>query len=145
MKLYRMNEVDLLMEENWKDASVNAFVVPSERKAGEAESTLIISRDHHSLAKDIGEYADNLLSRAAQTLNRYRFLGRCEMRLGAQPAIQVDYAWAGPEQVEIRQRQIFLRYEDFFLIFTMSARSTDFSSYVESWDNTLDSVRLRKY
>jgi hypothetical protein len=145
MKLYRTNEVDLLIEEDWKDESINAFVLPSMDRAGEAKSTLMISRDYDAGTDDINEYADAQLLKAAHDLHRYRFLGRYQVQLAAQRAVQVDFAWCGPEHIEIQERQIYLRYEDCFLVFTMCARAIDFQMYEDSWENALGSVRLRKY
>jgi hypothetical protein len=39
-KSYRLNEADISPPDYWKDTTINAFILPSSKKAGEAEATL---------------------------------------------------------------------------------------------------------
>lgn len=143
MKSYRLNEADILLPDNWKDTTINAFILPSSSKSGEAEATFVITRDSEA-AGNVEHYADLQLVEAAKKLNRYKLIERGQTRIGNRPAIQVDYTWVTPDRIEIRQRQAYLNYQASILIFTLTVRASDFEPYLTAWENAIASVRLRE-
>jgi hypothetical protein len=144
MKSYRLNEADILLPDNWKDTTINAFILPSSNKAGEAEATFVITRDSETKQDSIEQYADLQLVEAAKKLNKYKLLGRRQTTIGNRPAIQVDYTWVTPERIEIKQRQAYLSYQTSILIFTLTVRASDFEPYQTAWENAIASVKLRE-
>jgi hypothetical protein len=144
MKAYRLNEADIMLPDYWKDTTINAFILPSSDKAGEAEATFVITRDNETKRDGVEHFADTQLVEAAKKLNRYKFIERQQTRIGNQPAIQVDYTWVTPERIEIRQRQAYVKYQTSFLIFTLSVRASDFEKHETAWENAIASVNLRQ-
>jgi hypothetical protein len=144
MNTYRLNEADILLPDHWKDTTINAFILPSSNKAGEADATFVITRDSDSKQEGVEHYADTQFVEAAKKLNRYKFIGRRQTRIGNQPAIQVDYTWVTPERIEIKQRQAYVKYQTSFLIFTLTVRAGDFEAHEAAWETTIASVKLRE-
>jgi|SRR5262245_16619892 len=141
---YRLNEADILLPDYWKDTTINAFVLPSSTKAGEAEATFVITRDQESKSDRVEHYADTQLVEAAKKLNRYKYIDRQSIRISNQPAVQVEYTWVTPDRIEVRQRQAYVRYGRSFLIFTLTVRARDFEVHETAWENAIASVRLRE-
>jgi hypothetical protein len=144
MKAYRLNEADILLPDHWKDTTINAFILPSSNKAGEAEATFVITRDSETERDSVEHYADTQLVEAAKKLNRYKFIERRQTRVDNHPAIEVDYTWVTPERIEIKQRQAYVKYQSSFLIFTLTVRARDFETHEAAWENAIASVRLRE-
>jgi hypothetical protein len=142
-KSYRLNEADISLPDYWKDTTINAFILPSSKKPGEAEATFVITRDGEAKSDNVEHYADTQLVEAGKKLNRYKFIERQATRISDQPAIQVDYTWVTPDRIEIRQRQAYVMYQTSFLIFTLTARANEFETYETAWENAITSVRLR--
>jgi len=142
-KSYRLNEADISLPDYWKDTTINAFILPSSKKAGEAEATFVITRDGDAKSDSVEHYADTQLVEASKKLNRYKFIERQAARISDQPTIQVDYTWVTPDRIEIRQRQVYVRYQTSFLIFTLTARANEFETYETAWENAIASVKLR--
>jgi len=141
---YRLNEADILLPDYWKDTTINAFVLPSSTKAGEAEATFVITRDQESKSERVDHYADAQLVEAAKKLNRYKYIDRQSIRISNQPAVQVEYTWVTPDRIEVKQRQAYVRYGRSFLIFTLTVRARDFEVHETAWENAIASVRLRE-
>jgi hypothetical protein len=144
MRAYRLNEADIMLPEHWKDTTINAFILPSSKKAGEADATFVITRDNDTKQDSIEQYADIQLVEAAKKLNRYKFIERRQRQIANSPAIQVDYTWVTPDRIEIKQRQAYVKYQSFFLIFTLTVRAGDFESHADAWENAIASIRLRQ-
>jgi hypothetical protein len=144
MKSYRLNEADLILPDNWKDTTINAFILPSSNKAGEAEATFVITRDSETKQDGVEHYADLQLVEAAKKLNRYKLIERRQTKISNRPAIQVDYTWVTPERIEIRQRQAYVSYQSAILIFTLTVRASDFEPHQPAWENAISSLKLRE-
>jgi hypothetical protein len=141
---YRFNEAEISLPDYWKDTTINAFILPSPTKAGEAEATFVITRDSESGCAGVDHYADTQLVEAAKKLNRYKFIERQSIRISNQPAVQVEYTWVTPDRIEVKQRQAYVMYRKSFLIFTLTVRASDFEVLETAWENALASVRLRE-
>lgn len=140
---YRLNEAEISLPDYWKDTTINAFILPSPAKTGEAEATFVITRDNESKSDRVEHYADSQLVEAAKKLNRYKFIERLPIRISNQPAVQVDYTWVTPDRIEVQQRQAYVKYGSSFLIFTLTVRASDFKVHETAWENAIASVKLR--
>jgi hypothetical protein len=142
---YRLNEANISLPDYWKDTTINAFILPSRTKTGEAEASFVITRDHESKSERVDHYADTQLVEAAKKLNRYKFIERQSVKISNQPAVQVDYTWVTPDRIEVQQRQAYVKYGKSFLIFTLTVRASDFNVHETAWDNAIASVKLREF
>lgn len=145
MKPYKLNEADIEVPVHWKDGTINAFMIPSTKSPGEADASFVITRDAETQSKDVEHYADSQLVNAAKNLNRYDFIERRATRINDEPAMEIDFTWVTPERIEIRQRQAYVMYDGFFLIFTLTSRASDFARYEAMWEQTIASVQLHIY
>jgi hypothetical protein len=145
MKPYRLNEADIEVPDHWKDGTINAFMIPSAKNPGEADASFVITRDADSESKDVEHYADSQLVNAAKNLNRYKFIERRAAEISQEPAMEIDYTWVTPERIEIRQRQAYIMYDGFFLIFTLTSRAGDFARYEAMWEQAIASVQLHTH
>src|SRR5215475_5459432 len=141
---YRLNEADILLPDYWKDTTINAFVLPSSTKAGEAEATFVITRDQESKSERVDHYADAQLVEAAKKLNRYKYIDRQSIRISNQPAVPVEYTWVTRDRIEVKQRQAYVMYRRSFRIFTLTVRTSEFQVHETTWENASASVRLRE-
>jgi len=142
MRSYRLNEADVQVPGDWKDNTINAFVLPGEEGGGAA--SFVITRDAEAGGVELQVYADQQLVKAAQQLPSYALLTRDTTRIIAgQPAIQSDFTWLTPEGVSVRQRQACLRNGDLILVLTLTARDATFSNYEPVWGQVVDTLRLR--
>ena len=142
MSSYRLYEGSIEIPDGWKDQTMNAFMFPEPNGKG-AKASIVVSRDYETKSDNIGHYADLQLVEAAKKLPKYKLIRRNEIQISGQSAMQVDYTWATPERVEIRQRQAFLKYKDYFLMLTLTVPVNDFSKYEAMWSETLKTVRIQ--
>ncbi len=141
MKAFRFHEGDIQVPDQWKDQSINSFVVPGAKGAGTA--SFVISRDADSTARDVQSYTDQQMVEAAKVLKGYKLIGRQTLTVGGQPAIEITYTWTTPEKVTVQQRQVCVRQGNLFLIITMTAKQADFSKYEDAWKAAVQSLKLR--
>jgi hypothetical protein len=141
MKPYRLHEGDIQIPENWKDMTINSFVLPGDKGAGTA--SLVVSRDADTAAKDVHNYIDLQMVEAAKKLKGYKPVGRREVVVSGQPAVELTYTWTTPEKVTVQQRQVCVRQDQVFLVFTLTAKLADFPKYEDAWKAVIQSLRLR--
>src|SRR5690242_19153498 len=119
MKEYRLNEGDIRVPKDWRDRTVNAFVLPQADGGGSATS-FVVTRDTETQSATVEHYADLQLVEAAKKLGRYKLIERCRTQISGESAMQVDYTWVTPERIAVWQRQAYVQYADYFLIFTLT-------------------------
>lgn len=142
MSSYQLYEGSIEIPEGWKDQTMNAFILPESNGKG-GKASFVVSRDYNTKSETIEHYADLQLVEAAKKLPKYKLIRRSNTQISQQAAMQVDYTWATPERVEIRQRQAFLKYTDYFLIMTLTVTANDFGKYEATWQETLKTVVIR--
>lgn len=142
MQNYQLYEGSIGIPDGWKDQTMNAFALPEPNGKG-AKASLVVSRDYETKSDTVEHYADLQLVEAAKKLPKYKLIRRNETQVGGQPAMQVDYTWATPERVEIRQRQAFTKYRDYFLMMTLTAPADDFGKYETVWQETIKTISIR--
>ena len=142
MSSYQLYEGNIEIPDGWKDQTMNAFILPESNGKG-GKASFVVSRDYNTKSETIEHYADLQLVEAAKKLPKYKLIRRNEIQVGGQAAMQVDYTWATPERVEIRQRQAFLKYKDYFLIMTLTVPSNDFGKYEATWQDTIKTVVIQ--
>ena len=142
MKNYQLYEGSIEIPDGWKDQTMNAFALPEPGGKG-AKASIVISRDYETKSDDIGHYADLQLVEAAKKLPKYKLIRRNEIQVSGRAAMQVDYTWATPERVEIRQRQAFMKYADYILMMTLTIPANEFGKYEGTWQETIKTIRIR--
>jgi hypothetical protein len=140
MRSYRLNEADIQIPAEWRDTTINAFVLPGEEGGGAA--SFVVTRDAQAAGLELQAYADQQLVKAAQQLPSYTLLSRNARTIAERSALQSDFTWLSPEGVTIRQRQVCLRHGDVFLVITLTSRDATFSDYETVWSQVIDSLRL---
>lgn len=144
MRYYRINELDFVLPDGWRDGTMNAFVLPpsKESRIG-GEGALVITRDSTQPHADIHEYADRQMIEAAKRFPDYNLVQRRSIYLDSQPAIELIYTWLAPKEMKIRQQQAIIKIESLFMNFTLSMRVEDAAPLEEAWSTILGSIRLR--
>lgn len=137
---YRLNEADIVLPDDWKDMSINNFVLPAGPQ-GNALS-LTVTRDHNSPEVDLTSYTDQQLIIAAKKLPHYKYISRQGLYVGGQVAIQADYTWRTPESKNIHQRQAVLKVGLTFLVFTLTAMVEDAENIELFWQRTMGEVQF---
>ena len=140
MRPYRLNEADIQIPEEWRDTTINAFVLPGEEGGGAA--SFVVTRDADGADMELQAYADQQLVKAAQQLPSYALVSRVIRTMAGQPAVQSDYTWLTPERAMVRQRQACLRHGNLFVVLTLTARDATFSTYEPVWSQVIDTLRL---
>jgi hypothetical protein len=141
MRHYRLNEADIQVPAEWKDTTINAFVLPGEEGGGAA--SFVVTRDAYAEAIELQAYADQQLVKAAQQLPSYTLLTRQSATISGQSTLQSDFTWLTPDRVTVRQRQACLKHGDVVLVVTLTARDATFDSYEPVWAQVIASLRLR--
>jgi hypothetical protein len=141
MQEYRLNEADLVIPDGWQDNTIKAFSAPVTNGGGSAN--FVITRDAKTGSPDVAAYADQHLVESAKKLKGYNLIGRRSQPVDGQPSITVDYTWSTPDRIEVQQRQAYVQHGAMFLIFTMSAKSVDFSRFEGEWNKFMAGVRIR--
>ena len=136
MSNYQLYEGSILIPDGWKDQTMNAFMLPETSGKG-AKASIVISRDYETESDTVEHYADLQLVEAAKKLPKYKLVRRSEIQVSGHPAIQIDYAWATPERVEVRQRQAILQLTDYFLTMTLTTPANDFPKHEGTWAETI--------
>ena len=142
MKRYQLYEGSIEIPDEWKDQTMNAFMLPETSGKG-AQASIVISRDYETKSETVEHYADLQLVEAAKKLPKYKLLRRSEIQVSGRTAMQIDYAWATPERVEVRQRQAIVQNGDYFLTMTITTPAKDFPKYEAMWGETLKNVVLQ--
>jgi hypothetical protein len=143
MGRYRLHEGEIRIPDEWKDLSINSFVLPGQ-KGSSGEASLVISRDADTPARDVQNYVDLQTVEAAKRLKGYKLVDRQSFTLNGQPAAGCTYTWTTPERVTVQQGQVCVRRGKVFLTLTMTAKATDFDKYEQAWTTAVQSLTLRQ-
>lgn len=143
MVYYRLNELDFIVPEGWRDGSMNAFVLPQQDGKVGGEAALVINRDDTQPYADLHEYADRQMVEAAKRFPEYRLTYRRTIHVDGQLAIELAYAWKVPKEISVRQYQLIMKLDGLFLNFTLSVREQDAAHLEEIWSTVIGSIRLR--
>ena len=142
MGQYRLHEGEIHIPDEWKDLSINSFVLPGQ-KGSSGEASLVITRDAEAPARDVQSYVDFQTVEAAKKLKGYKLVNRQSFTVNGQPAAECTYTWTTPERVTVQQRQVCVRRGKVFLTMTMTAKATDFDKYEQAWKAAVQSLKLR--
>ncbi|MCT8344576.1 MULTISPECIES: DUF1795 domain-containing protein [Photorhabdus] len=89
---YQMNEGTLAIPGNWRDESMNVFVLPDD-----SGINLVVSRTPVPAGMDNNAYYEQTLEQFCTHLPGYQEHQRSEITLSQQPARRLDYQWKSPE------------------------------------------------
>ncbi|MBE8596496.1 DUF1795 domain-containing protein [Xenorhabdus sp. BG5] len=89
---YQINEGTLAIPDNWRDESMNVFVLPDN-----SGINLVINRTHVPMGSDHSTYYAQTLTQFKTHLPGYKEHQRLEIELGGDPAWRLDYQWQSPE------------------------------------------------
>ncbi|TDB45474.1 DUF1795 domain-containing protein [Photorhabdus luminescens] len=89
---YQMNEGTLAIPDNWRDESMNVFVLPDD-----SGINLVVSRTPVPSGMDNNAYYEQTLEQFCTHLPGYQEHQRSEITLSQQPARRLDYQWKSPE------------------------------------------------
>ncbi|MBS9430850.1 DUF1795 domain-containing protein [Photorhabdus akhurstii] len=89
---YQMNEGSLTIPGNWRDESMNVFVLPDD-----SGINLVVSRTPVPAGMDNHAYYEQTLEQFCAHLPGYQEHQRSEITLSQQPARRLDYQWKSPE------------------------------------------------
>ena len=140
MRSYRIQEADLTLPEAWADETINAFVLP--RGGGDGQASFVVTRDRAQREATLEAYCDAQLVEAAKKLGGFQLGWRRPVPLDGAEAMELDYAWTTPEGVALRQRQIYAKRPEGFLIFTLTARRGDYALHERGFVEAMASIRL---
>ncbi|CDH22323.1 DUF1795 domain-containing protein [Xenorhabdus bovienii] len=89
---YRMNEGTLTLPANWRDETMQVFVLPDDSGVN-----LVINRTPVPLGTDAATYYEQTLAQFATHLPGYQEHQRLQMALSGEDAWRLDYHWQSPE------------------------------------------------
>ncbi|MCA6220801.1 DUF1795 domain-containing protein [Photorhabdus antumapuensis] len=89
---YQMNEGTLAIPDNWRDESMNVFVLPDD-----SGINLVVSRTPVPAGMDNNAYYEQTLEQFCTHLPGYQEHQRSEITLSQQPARRLDYQWKSSE------------------------------------------------
>ncbi|PHM73082.1 DUF1795 domain-containing protein [Xenorhabdus kozodoii] len=105
---YPMNEGSLTIPTDWRDESMQVFVLPDDSGVN-----LVINRTPVPLGTETAAYYEQTLTQFATHLPGYQEHQRQPMTLSGEPAWRLDYHWQSPEGemhqtvvLQIRGRQL---------------------------------------
>lgn len=140
MQRYVIQELSLSIPSQWRDQTINAFVLSS--KDGKGEVSLVITRDTDSGCHELNEFADQQMVRTAQKFKNYRLIARSPHKVREVSAIQVDYSWETPENARVQQRQLYLKHKIGFIVFTLTSKANQMDRYSEVWSQVINSILI---
>jgi len=138
MSAYRIHEGGVVIPEGWCDQTMNVFRLAE--AGGGKDAALLITRDRDTPLTEVAEYAEAQQEAFKHQFPGYRALSRQDAELDGLPAIVLDYKWRS-QNVTLRQRQAMVRLDEAMLIFTLSARASEFDRHVAAWDSLLASFK----
>ncbi|OTA19090.1 hypothetical protein Xbed_02646 [Xenorhabdus beddingii] len=89
---YQMNEGTLTIPANWRDESMQVFVLPDDSGVN-----LVINRTPVPMGTDPAAYYERTLTQFATHLPGYQEHQRLQIELSGEPAWRLDYQWLSPE------------------------------------------------
>lgn len=141
MKSYRLQEADIGIPEAWRDQTINAFVLPAGDGTGEV--SFVVTRDAQTKVDTSAQFAKAQIARVSKQLNGFRLLAQEEATMDGQPCAIVDYSWTLQPKAVVCQRQGYVRWDDHFVIFTLTAKKEHFEEYKNLWGTIVQTIRFR--
>lgn len=138
MFTYTMNEGSFQVPEEWRDNSVNIFVVGAEPPMN---LSFVISRDNLRQGAELVDYVEQQLGDVSKKLRKFRILGKRQMEVGGRPALEAEFTWVS-EQSPMHQRQQYVRVGQKVLVFTATAPVKIADEHMEQIQALLASVRF---
>lgn len=137
MTLYRLQEADLDIPDNWQDQSINIFKLPAVGTAKEA--SFVISRDPSQGDALFADYIETQLSSAEQQLPGFKLIKRWDFVLHAHAATLLDYSWQR-EGRELMLRQVFVERKPAVVITTLTTTVDDLIHHEPAWKQAMQSM-----
>lgn len=138
MKTYRIQEGEIDVPEQWKDKTIQMFVL-----SGSGDASLVITRDLDTKTETLDKYTDLQLREAEKSLSGFRLVDRRALTLSGRLAIQIEYCWTTPQRLDLCQRQAYAEWSGYFLIVTLTARQSEIGNHDAVWQEILRSLKLR--
>ncbi len=141
MPRYENADVSFDVPRDWEDRSVVVFAVPA--RPGQAmAANLVMTRDTLAANEDIFRYGDRQLVEIVKRLDGFQLLGRQEITLGGQPALELRFAWRG-QSGPLEQRLVFVAgRKPAVLTFTATMPKGESARLSPVFDRILASVKL---
>lgn len=141
MTLYRIQEAELEIPENWQDQSINIFKLPATEVAKEA--TFIISRDFSQGEESFPDYVGSQLKNAERQLPGFKLMQTWDFTSAGHAATLLDYSWKREER-ELMLRQVFLQHKPAVLIITLTTTPEDLIHHEPAWKYALSTLVPRR-
>lgn len=142
MKTYRLQEANITIPENWRDQTINAFVLPANEAMGEV--SFVVTRDNQTRVDTVAQFARVQIAKVSKQLTGFRLVRQEERAIGGLPGTVVDYSWSVSAYVTVCQRQGYVKYGDHFLILTLTTKKEHFEGYKHLWGDIVQSIRFHK-
>lgn len=134
MALYRIQEADLDIPEDWQDQSINIFKLPAVGTAQEA--SFVITRDASGRNTPFAEYVANQLRSAEQQLPGFKLIQTWDFLMHGHNATLFDYTWQR-EGRDLMLRQVFIEQQPAVLITTLTTTPHDLAQHETAWKQTM--------
>ena len=112
---YRMNEGKISIPENWRDDSMQVFVVPDDSGVN-----LVINRTPVPVGLDCEAYYAETLEQFQNSLPGFKELARNQIPLDGSQAQTLEYRWKSPEG-EMHQYVVMQVRQALLLTFTVTS------------------------
>lgn len=139
MKIYTMNEGSFEVPEEWKDNSLNIFVVGGSEPP--MNLSFVISRDTLRDGVELVDYVEKQLGDVGKKLRKFRVIGKRQIEVNGHPALEAEFTWIS-DKSPMHQRQQYIRRGTTVLVFTATAPVKIEDEHIEQIDALLRSVRF---
>ncbi len=115
---YVMHEATFDVPSEWRDNSVNIFMVVG--KGPPADLSFVISRDLLQPGTELVDYVEKQLGDVGKKLRKFRIIGKRQIEVGGRSALEAEFTWVS-EQCAMHQIQQYVRLDQKVIVFTASA------------------------
>jgi hypothetical protein len=139
MTTYRFHRVELEAPEHWIDMSTIVLLSPD--GPPDHRPNVVLARD---LAPgiEVDAYAKEQSTRMRKELRAYKLHAEEAADVGGRAGRFFDHSFKTPENVSVRQHQIYVRDGDFIVILSMSHVESDFERMRGDFERVRKSFRL---
>jgi hypothetical protein len=139
---FRFDIGDVEQPHGWKNQSITTFRFISPSK-GIGDASIVITQDDDAIHDSLDAYAERHARTFRQQFPAFELLSRHSLKLDGTPALHLDYCWQSTG-AKLRQCQAIIHVGVTILILTLTARFEDIEEHAGTWNDFLQSFRLRR-
>lgn len=141
MSTYTMNEAVFDLPTNWRDQSINVFVVGGPEPP--MDLSLVISRDVLKEGVDLVDHVEKQIVEIGKKLQKFRVIGKRQIEVAGRPALEAELTWVS-DGMPMHQRQQYIPNDRRVLVFTATAPIKIADEHNAQIDELLGSLIFRE-